>query len=210
MTDGRDLPWIQDTTDANVQGAFGAEYREVVILDAWNRPLQLAKSFNLTELDLALASNRGALKELLRLTAEMTDEDGNGIADDWEERYLGGVGNSPGSDIDGDAGDLLLEYGLGSNPGERGSLPTITTGTMDVEGETRLSLSFRRRMGLAGGLSYVLETREAGGDWSDAGAAFEIAGVENPYDGTGTEIVTFVATGEVAEGALYRVRVVLP
>ncbi|MDA7882558.1 hypothetical protein N9A94_09675, partial [Akkermansiaceae bacterium] len=71
MTDGRDLPWLQDTTEANVQEAYAAEYREVVILDPWNRKVVLSRAFNLTEFDLANEVNRGMLKEILRLTAVM-------------------------------------------------------------------------------------------------------------------------------------------
>jgi hypothetical protein len=208
MAAGRDLPWLQDTSEANVSGLFAAAYRDVIILDAWNRPV--GPRFNLTTYDLASPVNQGVMKELLRMAAVMVDADEDGVADDWEEIYLGGLGSSPGSDTDEDGEDCLLEYGFGSHPGERGGLPQITTGTVEVDGEKRFSVSFRRRLGTAGGLSYVLESSALGESWSDGWASFEIFEVENPYDGTGTEIVTVVATGEVAEGALYRLRIVLP
>ena len=210
MTADRDLPWLQDTTADNVKGAYAAEYREVVILDPWNRKLVLSRPFNLTEFDLASEVNRGVLKELLRLTAQMTDSDEDGVADDWEERFLGGLDGGVGSDTDGDGGEFLLEYGLGSHPDDSGSLPTVTTGTAEVEGEDRFSISFRRRMGDAGGLKYWIEKSSDGENWSDASGSFSENSVENPYDGTGTEIVTIVSSGEVTESALYRVRVVLP
>ncbi len=66
MTEGRDLPWLQDT-DVNADGqsdvwdvSWGVEYRDVVILDAENKRLG---AFNLTANDLADADNYSLLKE---------------------------------------------------------------------------------------------------------------------------------------------------
>lgn len=209
MTAGRDLPWLQDTDEERVQDVFEAVYRDVIILDAWNRPV--GPRLNLTQFidvnGLGHPAVRGAMMELLRMAAEMVDEDEDGIADDWEDRYLGGLADGPLMDSDLDDETNLLEYGLGSHPGEKNSGPRISTGIKEVEGETRFFLSFRRRMGAAGDLRYVLERSDSGEIWEEAGEVLQLDDIENPYDGTGTEIVTFVGAGEAEDGFLYRVRV---
>jgi len=44
------------------------------------------------------------------------DADGNGLADVWEMAYLGGTGQSPSADWDGDGADLLNEFVAGTHP----------------------------------------------------------------------------------------------
>jgi hypothetical protein len=61
--DGRDIPWLQEDTLSNVQGQWGAQYRDVVILDADNVPVAV---YNLTAHDLADAANYDELKALLQ------------------------------------------------------------------------------------------------------------------------------------------------
>ena len=59
---GRDLPWLQDTTTEQVQGEWQAVYRDVVILDEDNHPIDV---FNLTDHDLNDPAEYAALKALL-------------------------------------------------------------------------------------------------------------------------------------------------
>ena len=59
---GRSLPWLQDTPSANVWGAWGVEFRDVVILDAENH---LARTYNLTSHDLAVPANYAELRSIL-------------------------------------------------------------------------------------------------------------------------------------------------
>ncbi len=66
ITAGRSLPWLQDTAAANVETAWQAGYRDVVIVDAKNFSLQ---AFNLTDNDLSVPANFDALKKLLVDTA---------------------------------------------------------------------------------------------------------------------------------------------
>ncbi len=66
ITAGRSLPWLQDTAAANVEGAWQAGYRDVVVVDSKNFPLQ---AFNLTDNDLSVVANFEALKKLLIDTA---------------------------------------------------------------------------------------------------------------------------------------------
>lgn len=66
MCDGRDLPWLQDTTTVDAWGLWDVEYRDVVILDADG---VRHYSYNLTVYDLADSDHRDLLKELIREVA---------------------------------------------------------------------------------------------------------------------------------------------
>jgi hypothetical protein len=57
-----DLPILQDTVTDDVWGAWGAVWRDVVILDPDN---ERSTVYNLTTYDLADVANRDALKQLL-------------------------------------------------------------------------------------------------------------------------------------------------
>ena len=50
FTSERDLPWLQDTTEASVWKEWGIRYRDVLILDENNEPKVV---FNLTETNLS-------------------------------------------------------------------------------------------------------------------------------------------------------------
>ncbi|MDD2710647.1 MAG: chitobiase/beta-hexosaminidase C-terminal domain-containing protein [Verrucomicrobiae bacterium] len=56
------------------------------------------------------------------------DADGNGLPDDWEQRYFGATGTDPNADPDGDGRTNLQEYQMGSDPNDyfNGVLPTLT------------------------------------------------------------------------------------
>ena len=60
---GRDLPWLQETTEDDVWGDWGVAYRDVIILDAGNTPVDV---YNLSTNDLSVESNRNVLKQKLR------------------------------------------------------------------------------------------------------------------------------------------------
>ena len=62
MTDGRQLPWLQDVPSVGAWALWRVEYRDVVILDAAGKE---RARFNLTTHDLAQQANRDALKQLL-------------------------------------------------------------------------------------------------------------------------------------------------
>ena len=66
ITAGRTLPWLQDTPTANVESTWQAGYRDVIVVDSKNFPLQ---AFNLTDNDLSVPANFDALKKLLVDTA---------------------------------------------------------------------------------------------------------------------------------------------
>ena len=58
-----DLPILQDTVTDDVWGAWGAVWRDVIVLDPDN---ERSAVYNLTTYDLAVEANRDALKQRLR------------------------------------------------------------------------------------------------------------------------------------------------
>lgn len=69
MTEGRTLPWLQDTEEWQAWDRWGVEYRDVVVVDEQNYPVAV---YNLSEHDLAVPDNLDALYTLLVEVA--TDE----------------------------------------------------------------------------------------------------------------------------------------
>ena len=67
MCEGRDLPWLQDTSSANWWGTWSPTYRDVVILDSKG---ELAGVYNLTENSLESDDNYVELKALIVEIAE--------------------------------------------------------------------------------------------------------------------------------------------
>jgi len=62
FTDGRDLPWLQETDAESVWSLWGVEYRDVVILDADG---QFNAVYNLSENDLGEPDAQATLLSLL-------------------------------------------------------------------------------------------------------------------------------------------------
>ncbi len=65
--EGRDIPWLQETTTALAWVPWDVNYRDVIILDEANRRIA---AFNLTSNNLATDANYQALKTLLLEAAE--------------------------------------------------------------------------------------------------------------------------------------------
>jgi hypothetical protein len=63
ICDGRDIPWLQDTTGEQVWQSWNATYRDVVILNPQNERVAV---YNLTTHDLASPADYDALKSMLR------------------------------------------------------------------------------------------------------------------------------------------------
>ena len=61
---GRDLPWLQETDTDDVGGDWAVTYRDVIVLDANNVPVDV---YNLTNNDLSVEANRDVLKQKLRV-----------------------------------------------------------------------------------------------------------------------------------------------
>ena len=66
-TQGRSLPWLQDTAEQDAWGAWAVTWRDVVILDRTNRAVAV---FNLTKHGLERPAARDSLRQLLLQAAE--------------------------------------------------------------------------------------------------------------------------------------------
>ena len=214
MTDGRDLPWLQDPTGGAVTIAWEAQYRDFVILDPANE--KPVAAYNLTANSLEDPANRAELKAILRGVAVLKDDDNDKLSDFWEDEVFDGdhSNNEATDDRDSDSANELLEYGLGSDAGDPDSLPITRSGNVAVGEERFQAILFRRRLGAAGGLIYVVEFSRDLVSWSTSPT--DVVEVEsiNPYDGTGTEIVLFRGTkplpGAQGSRGYMRVRVICP
>ena len=123
FTSGTVLPWLQDTTQANVWTRWNIAYRDIVILDSSN---YVSGVINLTYNDLALSANRDRLKEMLRRAVNGGDNDADKLPDHWEYRFFGDLNALPGQDSDGDGYDNSLELAFGANPKDPVSFPRVT------------------------------------------------------------------------------------
>lgn len=69
MTDGRDIPWLQDTPGDNVWGSWNATWRDLMIVNSCNEVVQV---INLTSNNLGIPSNYDMVKNAL-LAASAAD-----------------------------------------------------------------------------------------------------------------------------------------
>ena len=67
ITDGRDVPWLQDTVAEAVTARWGVTPRDVVVLDGENVPFAV---YNLTVHDLADPAAYAELRDVLLAAAE--------------------------------------------------------------------------------------------------------------------------------------------
>ncbi len=211
MTAGRSLPWLQDTFAENAQAAWSAAYRDVIILGPENEHLE---TFNLTAHDLQVGTEYEAFKALLKREAKFRDSDIDTLGDDWEQRHLGGTGaGGGGGDNDGDGAGDYEEFAFGSLPGDGASRPATTPQVQTLVDGDYFAVTFRRRLGTAGGLIYMIEVADGSGGWT----GYDASSIErirvNPYDGSGTVIVTCRlpdAVSATAPQRLVRVRALSP
>lgn len=70
------------------------------------------------------STNRGRIERVdLTVNIPIVDTDGNGMPDDWETRYFGGVGVEPAAgDFDGDGQSNFEEYCAGTDPTDPSSV----------------------------------------------------------------------------------------
>lgn len=108
------------------------------------------------------------------------DEDQDGIADPWEWRHFGGLGEGPADDSDGDGITTLAEYMHGLHPLKPNG---VTEGwrlvTVEEDGELYQGIVYRENPMARGTLEVnVLRSEDLGQNdpWSSDGVIFSVAG----------------------------------
>lgn len=175
------LPWLQDTQAQDVWERWAIDYRDVLILDAFNRPIT---RYNLTANDLLSPAKRQALKQLLLDAAVIIDSDKDGLADVWETFWFESLAPRPEDDTDGDGIDHRTEFALASNPKDASSGPLLKPIIVRPGGRPALAVTFRRFSG--GGPALVVETSPDLLNWTALPSSiFRVGSLVNVYDGTG-------------------------
>lgn len=172
---------MQDTAIQDVWGHWGITYRDVLILDAFNRPIT---AYNLSAHDLLSAANRQQLKQLLLDAAVIVDSDKDGLPDVWEIHWFKSLAAQPAEDSDGDGIDNRTELAFASNPTNALSGPVQKPVMVRPGGRPALAVTFRRFS--SGSLNFVGETSPDLLQWSaEPAAIFKVGTLVNLYDGTG-------------------------
>ena len=199
-TVGRELPWLQDTTDDRVWDFWGATWRDVRILDPQNR---LYAVVNLTTSDLGIPTNREQLKNLLLEAAQSADTDADGLPDLWELQILGTLSESPNADLDSDGYDNAAEFAFGTDPKDSLSFPSLAQ-SFDETG--RLKVAIRRWSGSQ--FNFIVEASPDLTSWTSDGAEINPLGkLRNLFDGKGTTEATYILSQDTATAPIRFVRV---
>lgn len=181
------LPWLQDTAAASVWSNWAITYRDVLVLDAFNRPI--ARD-NLTTHDLKAPANYDALKNALLVAAAPTDSDKDGLLDTWELGWFGNLTPGASDDPDGDTFDNLQEFAFGTPPTDGNSYPRFVPQLAKTGSITSLTLAFPRFSG--GMLDFAVETSADLTAWSAAPADIIPVSAPTPlYNGMGTDEVRY-------------------
>lgn len=174
------LPWLQDTTNQLVWARWSAEWRDVWVLDSFNR---LILRDNLTQHDLNVATNRVALKNVLLQASAAVDSDKDGLLDDWEYGWFGSLEALPDIDDDGDGFDNRTEFAFASSPIDAASRPALIPYVRDEGGVRIPGVRFRRFSGSAA--RWILEVSTNLGTWSADSSRFVRVATRNLHDAAG-------------------------
>jgi hypothetical protein len=181
------LSWLRDTDEVKMQVAWGAAYRDLVILDPLNQRVQ---TFNLTPGvdDLSVAANYTRVKNALIAAAVIVDSDNDGLPDYWEEWAVGDRTRNANS-LMPDGRKLLLHYAHAA--AERsGGLPGLPrmVGLLNGTGGTLPAVIWRGRRVTAGGLTLLPEFSANLLTWTGT-TDYEEYSRRPLYDGSGGEVI---------------------
>lgn len=216
MYAGKSLSWVRESAAFRpwqtwrvpiaARPAQEVRWRDVVIVDERTNFYAVQ---NLTDSPITNAANRTRLKNTLRAAASIVDSDADGLNDRWEFSELGGIHLDALAATESGL-PALAAYAFGL-PGGRFSRSMGPQYEMVRVGDRVFAqMQFRRRLGLEGQrLGYRLESTSNGGAlWMHDPAAWVETARSNPYDGTGTEIVTVRRAEPASTGTeLFRIRV---
>ncbi len=184
------IPWLQDTTEQAVWNRWAIVYRDVLILDPFNRPIG---RYNLTANDLGSFTKREAFKQMLLDAAVVMDTDKDRLPDVWETFWFESLSPLPNGDDDGDGVDNWTEFTFSSHPRDPTSRPTLKPILARPGGKPALAVVFRRFGGSAA--QVVVESSPDLVDWTtDRTSVFLFGSPVNLYDGTGGAQVRFQQT----------------
>jgi hypothetical protein len=176
------IPWLQDNESQRVWDTWGVEWRDIVVLDPFNRPLFRN---NLTDHSLTIPENRATLTAALvnaANTAAGADSDSDGLPDIWERGWFGSLDPKPDDDPDEDGIDNLTEFAFASYPTDPASRPALIPYVAARDGESVLGVVFRRFSGSAARL--VIEASPTA-DFSTQVVVMPALEVRNLHDGLG-------------------------
>lgn len=189
MTAGRTNSWLQDKPEVDVWGHWKVTYRDIQILDPSNR---LYAVFNVTDHDLSNPANRTALKGILIQAATLLDADGDGLPDQWEQKYFGSLASKPTDDPDGDGFDNRTEFASGTEPTDPKSNPRLAYG---ITGDGRFFVSYYRWGG--GVFNYMMEASSDLKTWDGTSLGVLYGSPQTLYDGSGRSQMIFYPTQQV-------------
>lgn len=198
------LAWTQDTAAQDVWRRWAITYRDLLILDGFNRPI--ARD-NLTSHDLGVAQNYEAVKKALLTIATPADTDKDGLPDDWEYAWFGKLDPTPDGDADGDGYTNFEEFAFSSSPIDPTSKPVLVPFINRPAGNPALGVAFRRFLGSS--VDFVAETSPDLVHWSaETTNIRRTLAPQNLFDGVGggeTRFQQTTAAGAAANGFI-RVR----
>jgi hypothetical protein len=137
-------------------------------------------------------ANRTALKGILIQAATLLDSDGDGLPDQWEQKYLGGLASKPTDDPDGDGFDNRTEFAWGTDPADPKSKPRLAYG---ITGDGRFFVSYYRWGG--GVFNYLMEASSDLKTWDGTSLSVLYGSPQNLYDGSGRSQMIFYPTQQV-------------
>ena len=204
MYAGRPLSWLRDDSVPSILDSWGAVYRDVIILDTLNNRVD---TWNLTNNDLRVQSNRDTMKKKLRTAATPADTDNDRLPDYWERWAYGSLSRS-GSYRGPDGITALVHYAHCSRTPLSGALPGGPDAVL-LPFDGAISLTWTARRGRALGLSVVPEFSPSLAAWSLTGHGWEEWNRFPLYDGSGGEIIEWRSVGP-SPWPYARVRMTLP
>ena len=196
MYTGKDSAWLQEDSVNQPWNVWSVpvssrprqevRWKDVIILDENNEFFAVQ---NLAEEALSSGPNRTKLKSALLAASSITDTDLDGISDRWEFQQLGDIGSGANTTLP-NGESVLVNYAMSLSSGSlEDLLPSIEI--RNDNGERYLRLEYRRRLGLEGSrLIYEPQISSDGENWMGGEDTWNPVSVTNPWDGSGTEIVT--------------------
>jgi len=192
MFNGKPLPWVRDKVAVGAQSKLQAVYRDVVILDALN---QRVTAYNLTNNNLGDPIKMAELRSLLVTQATLIDADHDALPDQWETQHFGNR-SATAETLTRSGLSTLVCFATGLSPNSTTNTSPLALELGTAENTSRVSFFQRQRLGKVLGIQTQTRFSSDLQTWSDLLPAGAVLTRQNPYDGTGTEIITVTSPRE--------------